>query len=97
MRQDTHTDLYKYISPLDTVEDCREVRTMAKERMDRLAMAMKYNLKPDMKVKITGSNKLERGTIIKVNRTRAVVDVDGIQWTVPFSMITEEIKDERKK
>ena len=32
----------------------------------------------------------DEGVITKINRTRAVVDMRGSSWTVPFSMITKE-------
>lgn len=30
----------------------------------------------------------KEGKVIKVNKTRAVVAVDGMNWTVPFSMLS---------
>ena len=32
----------------------------------------------------------EEGTIVKLNRTRAVVNINGTEWNVPFSMITKQ-------
>ena len=32
----------------------------------------------------------EEGTIVKVNRTRAVVNINGMKWNVPFSLITKQ-------
>ena len=84
----------KSISGLNSLEDLRHIKSVIMDKITLVAKSNARKLKPDMKVKISGSNRLEKGTIIKVNRTRAVVDVDGIQWTVPFSMLTEEIKDE---
>lgn len=93
-KETTLWTIEKLISEIFSLEDLREIRSTVKNRIERLAKAHKYNLKPGMKVRITGSNKLEKGTVIKINRTRAVVDVDGIEWTVPFSMIAEEIKND---
>ena len=84
----------KSISGLNSLEDLRHIKSVIMDKITLVAKSNARKLKPGMKVKISGSNRLEKGTIIKVNRTRAVVDVDGIQWTVPFSMLTEEIKDE---
>ena len=89
-------EIEKSIHEINSIEDLKDIRNTVKYRIDRLAMAIKYNLKPGMKVRITGSNKLERGIIVKVNRTRAVVDIDNKNWTVPFSMITEEIEHDTK-
>jgi hypothetical protein len=30
----------------------------------------------------------KEGKIVKMNKTRAAVDVDGVRWTVPFAMLT---------
>ena len=83
----------KSISGLNSLEDLRHIKSVVMDKITLVAKSNARKLKPGMKVKISGSNRLEKGTIIKVNRTRAVVDVDGIQWTVPFSMLTEETKN----
>ena len=89
-------EIEKLVNEINNIEDLKDIRNTVRNRIDKLAMDRKYNLKPGMKVRITGSNKLERGIIVKVNRTRAVVDIDNKNWTVPFSMITEEIEHDTK-
>ena len=44
-------------------------------------------------VRVSGTNGIEYGTIVKVNRTRAVVNIDDMHWNVPFSMITKEVNN----
>ena len=93
MRQDTKTDLYKYINTLDSIDDLDLVREMLNNRRSSLARETKYNLVVGEEVTISGSGKIESGKIIKINRTRAVVDCFDkkrdcmIHYTVPFSMI----------
>ena len=93
MRQDTKTDLYKYINTLDSIDDLNLVREMLNNRRSSLARETKYNLVVGEEVTISGSGKIESGKIIKINRTRAVVDCFDkkrncmIHYTVPFSMI----------
>ena len=87
MRQDTESDLYKYINTLDSIDDLNLVKVMVKNRRDVLSVETKLGLIVGEEVTISGSSKIEKGTITKINRTRAVIDVDGTSWTVPFSMI----------
>ena len=51
------------------------------KRVSKKATQVKYKLKPGEMVIVNG-NKVgqETGTILKLNRTRAVVDIDGIKW-----------------
>ena len=46
-----------------------------------------FPVKKGDKVKITGSGRIQEGTIEKINRTRAVVMVGNIGWNVPFEML----------
>ena len=67
-----------------------KVRNAAAERVEILSQRQKYDLLPGTKVLVDGGRKLgnEEGTIVKVNVTRAKVDIKGVIWTVPFSLIT---------
>ena len=51
------------------------------------AVAKKEGLIKGDEVRISGSNRIEKGIITKINRTRAIIDVNGVSWTVPFEMI----------
>ena len=100
MRQDTKTDLYKYINTLDSIDDLDLVRSMIKTRSNELARKTKYNLIVGEEVTISGSNRIDSGKIVKINRTRAVVDcwdearASMIHFTVPFSMIRKVVQQD---
>ena len=100
MRQDTKTDLYKYINTLDSIDDLDLVRSMIKTRSNELARKTKYNLIVGEEVTISGSNRIDTGKIVKINRTRAVVDCydknrdSMIHYTVPFSMIRKVVQQD---
>tara|TARA_B100000519_G_scaffold54438_1_gene45421 strand:+ start:3960 stop:4301 length:342 start_codon:yes stop_codon:yes gene_type:complete len=79
----------KIIMEITNLEQLRNIKDLANKRFKMFAQAEGAMLMPGDKVKVTGSNKLEQGSIIKVNRTRAVVNIDGKQWNVPFSMLSK--------
>ena len=87
--------IYKEIrTKINQIEDIRDLQTITdiiKLRLKDLAAKTKRGLKIGDKVQIKGSSKITRGTITKINRTKAVVNIDDRLWTVPFSMITKEI------
>ena len=87
MRQDTKTDLIKYISTLDTIDDLNTVRSILNDRLDTLGRQTKYELVVGDKVTVNNGRSIDEGTITKINRTRAVVNMRDSSWTVPFSMI----------
>ena len=83
----------KIIELIDQEQDLKvmiKVRNAAAERVEALSQRQKYDLLPGTKVLVDGGRKLgnEEGTIVKVNVTRAKVDIKGVIWTVPFSLIT---------
>ena len=102
MRKDTKNDLLVLINTLDNVDDLRAVKSMAIDKLESLGRQAKYSLIPGDKVSISGSGKIEKGKIIKINRTRAVVDCFDkkrkamIHYTVPFSMITKLVNQEEE-
>ena len=93
MRQDTKTDLFSLIDTLDSIDDLDLVREMIKDRNRKLVRDTKSKLVIGEEVTISGSSKIESGKIVKINRTRAVVDCYDknqdcmIHYNVPFSMI----------
>ena len=93
MRQDTKTDLFTLIGTLDNIDDLREVKTMIVDKLESLGRQTKYNLIVGEEVNISGSGRIDSGKIIKINRTRAVIDCydkrndRNVEFTVPFSMI----------
>jgi len=99
MRQDTKTDLFALIDTLDSLDDLALVREMVKTRSRKLARDTKSGLVVGEEVTISGSNRIESGKIVKINRTRAVVDCydsnkdSMIHYNVPFSMIRKVVNN----
>ena len=98
MRKDTRSDLLVLINTIDDIDDLNEVRNMVNDRRASLARQTKYDLVVGEEVEIAGSGKIETGKIIKINRTRAIVDCfdkkrkQMIHYTVPFSMIRKAVR-----
>ena len=97
MRDDTFNDLFKLIDTLDTIDDLNTVKDMLGVRSSDLAKETKSGLVVCEEVTISGSNRIDTGKIVKINRTRAVVDCydknrdSMIHFTVPFSMIRKAV------
>ena len=71
--------------------DIRYIRNICDEKIRSISNILKYDLNPGDKVTINSKRLTEEyGIIKKVNRTRAVVLIDGKQWNVPFALITKE-------
>ena len=76
---------------INLIEDSRELDAVygfVKDRRRALGNRLNYILSVGDRVAISSKGKVEEGTVTKINRTRAVVDMRGGSWTVPFSMIT---------
>ena len=86
-------EITKFINDLNSLDDIKKYQDMLSNRRDTLARKTKYNLVIGEEVTISGSGRIEKGKIVKINRTRAVVDCFDkmrdkmIHYTVPFSMI----------
>ena len=81
-------DITKQIMMINNTDDLNHIKRMLKMRREDLARDLKYVLIPGDRIK-TDSNRIPTGTIVKVNRTKAVVrDERGQQWTVPLTMIS---------
>tara|TARA_R100000808_G_scaffold59_6_gene430 strand:+ start:4906 stop:5175 length:270 start_codon:yes stop_codon:yes gene_type:complete len=85
-------DIQDRINKIEDIRDLRVIQQFIKDRRDYLGNKTKYKLAVNDKVKVTSNSKVEYGVIQKINRTRAVVIIDGRRWNVPFSMITKENK-----
>ena len=88
-------DILDYILKCKDNDKLVEMNDAIKDRFRTTASYLKYALKPGDKVRITGSGRIDRGVITKVNRTRAVVkvyleDKNWARYNVPFTMITKE-------
>tara|TARA_R100001594_G_C3861193_1_gene220974 strand:+ start:188 stop:448 length:261 start_codon:yes stop_codon:yes gene_type:complete len=80
-------NIEKQINLIEDVRELRQLQQVIKDRKQALGNKLKHSLSVGDKVNINGSNKVESGVILKLNRTRAVVDIKGTSWNVPFSML----------
>lgn len=93
MDKDTKHNLSVLINTLDNIDDIKEVKNMVIDKIESLGRQTKYNLIVGEKVKIAGSGRIDSGKIIKINRTRALIDCydknnnKNVEFNVPFSMI----------
>ena len=85
-------ELLEDLMQIRDINELRLIRSAISDRMKEVASAIKYDLDKGDKVIIDSPRKelKEEGTIVKINRTRAVVNIDGTSWNVPFSMITKQ-------
>ena len=105
MKQDPQeVALFEIESNIDTLtslDQLDKVYKYVKYRRNKLSSINAYNLIIGEEVAITGSAKIETGKVVKINRTRAVVDCydknrkQTIHYTVPFSMIRKIYKEEK--
>ena len=79
--------LEKCINELDNLDDLSKIVDIVKSKRKRLATDNAARLIKGDKVSISGSRRIEEGIVTKINRTRAVIVVNGVSWTVPFEMI----------
>lgn len=81
-------EITKQIMMINNTDDLNHIKRMLNMRREDVARDLKYALVPGDRIK-TDSNRIPTGTIVKVNRTKAVVrDDNGQQWTVPLTMIS---------
>ena len=90
-QEETMFDIYKSIMSLETQEQIKEVQGYLKTRRKDLGREIISSLSIKDNVLIHRNGKVERGILLKVNRTRAVVDIENKgAYNVPFSMIRKE-------
>ena len=78
------------LDKIDNSDDLRRISELVKNRRRWIASETKMELCVGDEVTVNNGKTADEGTITKINRTRAVVDMRGGSWTVPFSMITKE-------
>ena len=90
-QEETMFSIYKNIMSLETQEQIKEVQGYLKTRRKDLSREVISELSKGDNVLIDNKGRIERGSIIKINRTRVVIDIEnqGI-YNVPFSMIRKE-------
>jgi hypothetical protein len=83
-------NLIKEINSIHDNTDLRILRGVINDRIKVLGSVIKYSLNRGDLVSVKSKNKTETGTIDKINRTRAVVNINGKLWNVPFSLMTKQ-------
>ena len=90
-REQSLFEIHRHIMFLATHEELDKVRNSIKMRKDDLARQVISELSIGDVVLIDNKGRVERGTIRKINRSRAVVDIENKGgYNVPFSMIRKE-------
>ena len=88
----TQDELILEINTMVSKKDLRILKSVIDDRLKMVGHMVKYSLDRGDIVTVEGGRKTgkEEGTIVKLNRTRAVVNINGTEWNVPFSMITKQ-------
>ena len=88
----TQDELILEINVMTSKKDLRILKSVIDDRLKMVGHMVKYSLDRGDIVMVEGGRKIgkEEGTIVKLNRTRAVVNINGTDWNVPFSMITKQ-------
>ena len=82
-------ELLADLMQIKDVNELRLIRSAISDRIKEVSSRIKYELKEGDAIVVNSKKGEESGIIEKVNRTRAVVMIDGKQWNVPFTMITK--------
>ena len=83
-------ELLATLMSIDDINELKLMRSAINDRIEEVGSRVKYQLSIGDSVIVTSKKGVELGTINKVNRTRAVVDLEGTLYNVPFSMITKQ-------
>jgi hypothetical protein len=84
------TEIEQKINLIEDLRELQQIQQFIKDRKRTLGNRLKYELSVGDNVTVNSRGNREKGTVTKINRTRAVIDMRGGSWTVPFSMITKE-------
>ena len=82
-------NLIREINLVHDITDLRILREVVSDRIKLIGSEIKYTLNRGQLVTVKSKHETEIGTIDKVNRTRAVVNINGKLWNVPFALITK--------
>ena len=83
------TEIERQINLIEDLRELQQIQSMVKDRKRAIGNRLKYTLSVGDEVQVSNGSTIDNGTVTKINRTRAVVDMRGGSWTVPFSMITK--------
>jgi hypothetical protein len=68
-------------------DDLAKLYDAVRGRIRMLGIITKHQLKVGESVNVHTRTGYVEGTIVRINRTRAVVEMRGGKWNVPFTMI----------
>ena len=83
-------ELLEDIMSIRDINELKLIRSAINDRIQEVGARVKYELKKGDAIIVTSKKGVEDGIIEKINRTRAVVRMNGTSWNVPFSMITKQ-------
>ena len=79
------------INSISSTEEMNEVITLIKAKQKQIRAIKiaetKGTLKVGQRVKVNGRRGVQFGSINVINRTKAIVNIDGTQWTCPISIL----------
>mgnify|MGYP003658460126 CR=1 FL=1 len=90
--KENEMELHEIEKEIHQIEDERKLRAIQgfiKDRRSSLGNRLKDTLSIGDRVAINNGRGTDEGTITKINRTRAVIDMRGGCWNVPFAMISK--------
>ena len=82
----------EFLEILMQIKDMNElklIRSAISDRIKEVSSRIKYELRKGDAIIVTSKKGTEDVIVEKINRTRAVVKMNGTSWDVPFSMITK--------
>jgi hypothetical protein len=92
-----NVEVMKIIGDINQINDVEELRTINSVLVTRVKAlnTVKDTTKSiefEVGEQVTwhsrkGARGITQGTLVKKNRTRCIVEVEGILWTVPFNML----------
>ena len=83
------TEIEKQINQIEDLRELQQITGFVKDRERAIGNRLKYTLSIGDEVTVNNGRTLDKGTVTKINRTRAVIDMRGGSWNVPFAMITK--------
>ena len=84
-------EVLETLMSIDDISELKLIRSAISNRIEEVGSRIKYELRINDRVKVTSKSRVEYGNIIKINRTKAVVNLDDRgHYNVPFSMITKD-------
>ena len=83
-------ELLTKLMQIRDINELRLIRSAISDRIKEVSSRIKYELKKGDAIIVSSKKGVEDGVIEKINRTRAVVKMNGTSWNVPFSMITKQ-------